>query len=659
MKNCCDKIYKKIKMPDSFDFSMDRQVIKHYYKPVGYFFDKLPKLYYEDFLEMFSDYFSYIEDNCNGVSIVTQIYPTNSFYISLDVALQVLDLEYPINIGGCGTIEVPDQAFWVEFSTQNQNLGKWADNHPSFLRYSYLDYQYKSLGYYKNPTWLLNFNFCGTDGKFEDNKKFKLGGCNTFEVKWRLRVKPLLFICINQPTRPIGCYPMTDQLDETDGLFSTYEYSDYAQLVNLINATETKEGSRWLGLTPMRLESGIYNYDTGEQTPIVDSQSGYPQMVTNINHTIWQKEEKDKIQCKTLPELQETKLGPNAPTNINYYTEVVPSKDDILYYDYGGTGVYSESGFFTTQYNNLNEPGVFKINKQSLKIKGGDIEGVLETGDYVERLFPYIEGYVSPPTETAGITLNLEYNINGSWVRVLTQNYNVTFINLVENDNQVLIGTSPKSFIEYVNLDYVPLSTIYGDVDFITTSDYEYRYNLLIGFSKSYKKIDTFGSYTPKIQNFTKLSEEFTFELDGFTNVNLDKGDIGIYLKVLADSDNSHNINLLHKNDVVQVGGSSFSYPPNHVLCNNVIGSNECYPWGELGISSKSGWQKIENVEYFPLLPLNRNVFDNNLVNSILSDDEIARRNYRYNMDINPNAPALYLMIEEGWVSVEPTCENC
>jgi hypothetical protein len=663
MKNCCDKIYKKIKMPDSFDFSMDRQVFKTYYKPVGYFFDKLPKLYYESLDEITTDYNSYILENCGGFPTpISFLYPSSSFFPSLDVALSTLDLEFPDTLGGCGRPEISGNAYLVSFVTPNQNLGKWYDNHPSFLRYNYDDYQSKSLRYYKNPTWLLNFNFCGVDGKFEDNKKFRLKGCDKYEVKWKLRVKPLLFMgnIIDDPTT---CHPMTIYGGDVD--FFEYGYSDYAQLLNLINATETKEGSRWLGLTPMRLESGIYNYDTGEQTPIVDSQSGYPQIVAHNNHTKWEKQHKDKIQCKFASEIEDTIMGPNSSVDINYYDGVIPSQNDIFYYDYGGVGVYSDSGFFTTQVDNLNAPGVFKINKQSLRFKDSIIEGVIDLGGYVDGLFGYMDGYVSPllvPTETAGLTLNLEYNIEGEWTTVLTQDYNVTYIDLVEGDNQLLMGTYSKSSIDYHNSDYVDIPSIFGSVAFPKPTNYDYRYSFTIGFSRTYKKIDTFSSYTPQIQNYTKLSEEFTFELNGFTNVNLDKGDIGIYIKVLPDMDNSHNINLVHKNDVVQVSkieGFGGAYPPDHVICNNVIGSNECYPWGELGISSKTGWQKIENPEYFPLLPLNRNVFDNSLISSTLSDDEIAIRNYRYNQDININAPALYLMIEEGWVSVEPTCENC
>ena len=73
------------------------------------------------------------------------------------------------------------------------------------------------------------------------------------------------------------------------------------------------------------------------------------------------------------------------------------------------------------------------INKQSLKIKGVQIDGIVDDGSYIEKLFSYIGGYVSPPTLPAGLTLNLEYNIGGVWKRVLTQSFNSTFINLVED----------------------------------------------------------------------------------------------------------------------------------------------------------------------------------------------------------------------------------
>jgi len=653
-EECCEKIYKKIKLPESFDFSMDKDLFKTYYKPVGCDYDKLPKLYYENMMELINDYTFYMTYNPPVRPIIWL--GSTPFFTSIETALDTLNTQY--SYLSCGNpIEVPNtNVGFVSFIVPNPNIGKWKDNHPSFLRYDYNNYKERSLGYYKNPTWLLNFNYCGVDGKFNENKKFRLDGCDKWEVKWRLRVKPLLFLGEDLSVRPVGCHPMTPYVDTSEIDFSSFDYHDYAQLVNLINAVETKEGSRWLGLTPMRLETGIYNYDNFEFTPVVSSQGGYPQIVSNVNHTKWELEHKDKIQCVNSESIVETKLGPNAHTNIDYSQEITPTLNDIFYYDYGGVEVYTNSGFFTTQADNINSPGIFKINKQSLRV-GEGIEGVINQSDYIENLFSYIDGYISPPTKTAGVTLNLEYNINGNWERVLTQSYNATFINLTEEDNQLLIGVSPKTSIEYVNTDYVDIPSIFGDVDFPIPTEYDYRYNFLIGFHKTYKKIDEFGTYTPRIQNYTKLSEEFTFELTGFTNVNLNKGDIGIYLKVLPDADNNQNINLFNKNGLYP---TVQTYPDsNHILCNNNPMSNECYPWGELGISSKSGWQKIENVEYFPLLPLNRNIFNNNLVSSLESDDDLAIRNYRHNLDINPKAPALYLMIEEGWVSIEPTCEDC
>ena len=646
-------------MPDAFDFRVDTEVIKTYWKPVGCYFDKLPKLYYDSYEELAIDYIIYVSEN-PPLKPLTLLYPESSFFTSIDVALQTLDEEFlEINCSSNPEISILYPAGFVFFSVPNYNYGKWVDSHPSFLRYNYNSYDNKNLNYYKNPTWLLNFNFCGVDGKYEENKKFKLGGCNKWEVKWKLRVKPVLFMGSSMIDPPTSCIPIVPFTEITpgDNIFDSYDYSDYSQLVDLINVTETKEGSRWLGLTPMRLETGIYNYDTLQYTPIVDSQSGYPQIITNKLHTKWEGNEKDKIQCVTATEIINTKLGPNSNIDVNFTDSVTPTENDIFYYDFGGTGSLSNSGNFTTQSDNLNSPGTFKINKQSLKIKGVQIDGIVDDGSYIEKLFSYIGGYVSPPTLPAGLTLNLEYNIGGVWNRVLTQSFNSTFINLVEDDNQLLIGTNPKTSIEYVDLDYVDIPSIFGDVDFPRPTNYDYRYNLLITFNRSYKKIDTFSSYTPQIQNYTKLSEEFTFELNGFTNVNLDKGSVGIYLKVLPDADNSQNINLYDKSTVVQVG---VQYPESStILCNNIPMVNGCYPWGELGVSSKSGWQKIENVEYFPLLPLNRNALMDDLISSPLSDDYIAKQNYRYNLDINPNAPALYLMIEEGWVSVEPTCENC
>ena len=649
-----------MKMPESFDFGIDSRFLLNYWKPVGYFFDKLPKLYYDNRTELINDYFDYFASEDCYVDLDEGV--ANGFYPSLENALSTLDEEYD-GVGGCGGVETPGLAIYVNFIVPNPNYGKWIDSNSTFLRYDYRDYEEKGLGYYKNPTWLLNFNFCGVNGKYEENKKFKLKGCDTYEVKWRLRVKPILLMGKNSATRPSGCLPMTIHLESMGGtdVFSSYEYSDYSKLVNLINMIETKEGSRWLGLTPMRLETGIYNYDNGKQTPIVSSQGGYPQITSNEYHTKWQKNQKDKIQCTISPFPINTKLGPNVSVNVNKTIETSPTTNDYFYYYYQGVFATSDSGFFATQSNNLNAPGVFRISKKSLKFKNDEPEGVLNFDEeYNDKLFSYMSDFISPPTEPAGLGLSLEYNINGNWVSVLRQDYTCQFINLDVSNNQIIFSVFPKSELDFFNPDYVDIPFVNGDIDFIIPTDYEYRYKFLIGFSRSIKKIDAYGSYTPQIQNYTQLSEEFTFELDGFTNVNLNDGDIGIYLKVLPDSDNSQNVGLINKDDFVNLDNFFYnSLETTDSLCDKIIGGNECYPWGELGISSKSGWVKIPNVEYFPLLPLNRNVYDDIKASSNLSDDGLAKLLYRFGLDINWSAPALYLMIEEGWVSIEPTCENC
>ncbi len=664
--SCCEDIFKKIERPDTFELGRDNNLFKRYYKPVGSFKNVLSKLYYEDKVEMLAEYTQYFITN-PPVRIKSEVFPNRSVYRSINEALSVIDEQFDGIIETTLVLETTVYyAFWVEFTIYNSNFGKW-NSDPSFLRYDYDGWRNLVPSQYRNPTWLLSFPSCGTsDNSFSQNKIFDLKGCDTWEIKYRLRIKPLLFLSRNTPQAPSDpCTPFVGvgygDPDVEGGGIRPYYYSDYSSYTEMINFLETKEGSRWMGLTPMRIETGLYNYDNFTYTPIVDSQGTYPQIVPGHNHLSWKKTNKDKILCKNsegLVEMTNTHLGPNSTSDIIEYVQVSPTINDLTYYNYGGVNPYSSVGQFTTQVNSLNSPGTFKINKYSLRYS--NIEGVVPNGNYDDILFNYVGGYVSPPTKTASLYLGLEYNIGGEWKEVLGQDYGVTYLDT--EDEQLLIGTYPKLGIYYIDSDYITSTP----TSFNISTDYDYRWVFNISFSKVIKKIDTFGSYEVKLQNYTQLMDEFTVELEGFTNVNLDKGNIGIYVKVLPDTDNTHNLGMYDKTllpkifGFVPIIGDPDPLVINDALCDKVILPDPCYPWGELGIGSNTGWVKQPDVQYHPLLPINRRVYTQALIDyPSLVDSNLETYPYRFGLTPNTNAPALYLMIEEGWVSAKPVCESC
>jgi hypothetical protein len=659
--SCCEDIFRKIERPDTFVLGRDTNLFKTYYKPVGSFKDVLPKLYYDDKVEMLSDYTNYFISN-PPVRIKVERYASSSFYRSVDSAIELID-DFFVGVIET-TLELETTiyyAFWVEFSVYNINFGKW-NSDPSFLRYDYDGWRSLTPSQYRNPTWLLSFPSCGSNNNsFSQNKVFDLKGCDTWEISYRLRIKPLLFLSRLDPTAPSDpCTPFVSlgyQNSFREGY--PYTYSDYSSYVEMINFLETKQGSRWLGLTPLRIETGLYNYDTFTFTPIVDSQGSYPQIVPGHNHLLWKKIYQDKLLCKNsdgIVEMTNTHLGPNSSSDVVEYIDVSPTPNDIVYYFYGGVGTYSPNAGFTTQVDSINNPGTFKINKYSLKVK--ELDGVVSTGRYENSLFNYISDFISPPTKVAGLYLSLEYNINGEWKEVLGQDYGVTYLDI--EGEQLLVGTNPNGSIYYIDEDYITSTP----TSFNIATGYDYRWSFKINFSKIIKKIDTFGTYEVKLQNYTRLTEEFTIELNGFTNVDLDNGNVGIYVKVLPDTDNTHNVGMYDKTSLPQIFGfdmilnEGLTYTD--ALCDKVILPDPCYPWGELGIGSNNGWVKQPDVQYYPLLPINRRVYTQAMIDyPTMVDYEIETFPYRFGLIPNTNAPALYLMIEEGWVSAKPVCEKC
>jgi hypothetical protein len=120
--SCCEDIFRKIERPETFELGRDTNLFKTYYKPVGSFKDVLPKLYYDDKVEMLSDYTNYFISN-PPVRTKVERYASSSFYRSVDSAIELID-DFFVGVIET-TLELETTiyyAFWVEFSVYNINF---------------------------------------------------------------------------------------------------------------------------------------------------------------------------------------------------------------------------------------------------------------------------------------------------------------------------------------------------------------------------------------------------------------------------------------------------------------------------------------------------------------------------------------------------------
>lgn len=675
-KECPDSIFREIKLPDNFNFKKNKDTTKRIYLPYKI---SLNKLYYHDREEFFKDLDDYLFSIGDTVTVGENVIARRrehdatdgltNFYITISRFEDVF-LNYILS-----TPETPYNALanYMSFSTTNDEFDRYFDNHPSFLKKDYSSYRTIAISKIKNPTWFINFNSC--NNKELPDYNFHINTCGKNLVHSRLRIHPFLFMSgvygISAATHVDKNIPFyLENAGQLATMGRNYTYDELQAIHDLQLAIETEEGSKQFGITPMRVEYGIYTVDDDIYSPIVWSDHNYPQIVAGYNHWYWEKSDPLKIKNPDIT-LQNTVLSPNVNTSVTSYSIINATDEELLYYNYANV---ISNGMFTTTSNNMNNPGYVILDIDS-QLEGIYQDGqIIETNELVNIINEYFVDYRDPAENLDGMKLfiNYEYLIDNSWTPMFDVEYRVSNVNV--NSSNITFGIDSSSqiwvYTSYEGQDYLTIPNEgAGPVTFFKSTEYLSRYSINIQFERLTKYIPSWNFNDQKLKNYTDISNDFIIEIEGTYEFDFEKGkEYQMYLRVLPDTTNNIDLHLEEKTITpIRLAGPyipdiTYSAVPirpklTTANCNVNIVSTECQLWGELSVSSKTGYVRQENVNYEPFLPLHQRYINN--TNKNISEYDLARDSFRYGFDLNPQVPALYMMIESGFIKIEKTCDCC
>ena len=614
-KDCNDDCIKhnKITRPDFFITGIDTVRFKQYWIPVN---DALSigglNTSYDDETEWFTQ--AYLGDY---TLIGTAAFPIfNSLQQGID-AVYVAAASFPSFI----------DAFVIY--VENLNYGNSVMSHPSFLKWAWQPDQipYGSL---KDPTWNISFPQCTTKDKLYSNGGWKLKDCGVWKIEYRLRVRPIIPMS-SDPALGTGCY---------DWAKDTQTYEEMKDAMRFYKSLESQEGSKAMGIAPMRLESGIYSHDTLKYKPIVWSDGTYPQIIPN-NRNYWSSKYPKEMSLATTSyngteppcERQSWHIGGPEPITI-YDTTSPPNSNDISYkYDAN----------YTTISKGLIIPGTNSLtNPVTLTFSNFDSIGK-------KTLLDWLSGFdLTGATSKVGeIQIDIEGKINGNWILSTTLNYNIT--DIAFNTNDIVLNVNSNSS----NPEYQDnLGSGYSSSQFYSFDSLQTRYLISVSNTIPGDIVPQYSVGDTKSRTFTPLTEDFVVELEGFTYVNLDKEkEVSIYLKVLPEH-NDHGAGGIYPINadmfVLNVEPWYSSVGGNSNVASTVTTSG-VWPWAPLSVDRRTKFTEQLNVKYEPLLPLDL-YWEDKLINN-----DGFRRAFRY----NENDKHWYIMIEEGWVSATKVCEDC
>lgn len=643
----CETIYRKIERPDSYRFDSDINPVTLYYFPINSFAPA--ESYYTDKAEMQSDYESFsgpgFTINPGGFgSAMYYLSRVKSYFLTLEEAIA-----YHSSFDFSGCLD----CHWISYNIKNPNYGKPYESNSSFLSWPLVQ-KVSSYSELKDPFWKLTFPVCGTSGNKINDSSFKLKECGKWKIEWRLRLRPLVFF--GWPNdgniNPFDFYtPLYGPDEETDenrtNMWNAYK---------LHRSLETQEGSKMFGLTPLRLETGIYNEVSKTETPIVWSEGKYPQpVVTTKNY--WSKDFENGnyiSMFNSTPQLW-SGLNPHLMSDDIEKTEA-EYPNEVYNYSFGAI---IDSGLFSAETNLISAPGKIQLST-SRQLKGDIYESSLIPHEYlIEDVKKFFLEYDDSSSPYGNLEIVQKAYSNGNWVKIKTINYSITGIN-TSNDSYVELTVTGSSSIVH------DAPKVENALNFYNGTIYKTRYEIIPILNKKTYNVPKMDWDNIQVGNVTELTQDFVYELNGFTHVNLEReNEISIYLKALPDNNGTKNLEFDPAGELpnfynlvpMQNGGID----PILISSSRLV-PNANWPWGTLSADERTGYNEQFKKYYEPILPVKAELldFEGNYFSSV-----DAGRYFRWGFvlsDGNWGGPIIndwYIMIEEGWVRATPTCENC
>ncbi len=668
--------------PESFNFKIDKRPFTQYILGTGNVYGQLPKQLYaypkeaEIFKSDFMGYTGFSEIDYNNSPRITVNHQTVGQVINRFNELS-LPSNYRILIA----------------SVPNKNIGNFLSGEsPKFLTHNnFYNPVYEDM---EEPTWLLSYDKCSVEKeKSVSYGGYKITGCGINTIEFRLKLRSLLFF--NSPAREVkhifGISPsdLYYGIKSKTAALKQYEY---------VKGLESHSGSKNFGLTPLRYEVGLYHHNNKEYEPIIFSSPNYPQAILdNINEPIWVKVRPDIIRQDSNLGLLDPIVGnPNVTTsiaaNVNsslfqyttqnkyeygyYYQGIIPDETTLKL----GHMAIQE---YTGNTNILTSKSIYISTKIADELVDDNSSGYdQETTTYkIKNFFKSLEGITNAEIGQLVLKLNIEYKSEScfdgelpTWTTLSSTEYGID-VWQIENDyvKLQLRSLAFKTVLtEYDPLDcegnvITSIKSQTSNTDYYTL-DTSYRYNIdVIGKINGGSYVGLFSKYDGSLDdrvnfgagegpvlvpNYTKLTEQFSSELTGFVQTNLDEGPVSLYLKLKPENGNYDDIVFTRYTANNIHSGNNSGYPN---LSNSTI-YNVDNIWGELGVDRRTNFMRPNVVYYEPLLPIKPEytfVDTANRTEPHLFSNKWGRK------ATNTSSKEFVVMLEESWVRLKKIGEEC
>lgn len=645
-KKYCNTRWNFIERPNSYDFRVDAQPYKYYWIPVGTAYGTTTKTYYTSLLELS------LELAELGNPISTPSYGGSYTYNTTDIYEAIQE-----NYTAKQTDYINSADNHAQIGIVNVNWGVKAQEHPAFL-YQQYDTDCRPYGAITEPKWLLKFPICSIKRKFESNETWKLKDCGIWKIEYKLRVRPLVFM------------RNTDTLCGADfPVGTTMSYETISRYMNFYMSLREQQGSRYIGITPMRIETGIYKQDSLKYEPIVWSDGTYPQVV--VNRDFWTSENPNKIlkwneSAGSTCTIKKYNVGANVTSNVTV-TSNSGTPSEIMYYN--GMNGYDldesfgsilTSGHFGVQSTDFTNPTklYFHFDSQT----GGFDTDVPTDNIFKNKLYNFCQ-YIDLTGNgvfVGQIEIDIESpNPQFEWTLETRLSYNISTL------------TIQNGYIE-LDVDLNPSNPIYSSGNWSETDFYKlqvkpYRYAITI-IPKTVCRTITYwnpgnNNENVTVANYTTLSQDFVVELEGFTHVDLDVDkEVSIYLKVLPEHTSSGPLTFESWNGAKNIAGIA-GYAGT-LYQNGTLHPDSTSPyianswvWGQLSVDDRTDFTEQDNIVYEPLLPIRPELYiESELVDA---SGQSYAHSYRHGLVLNQEINGYYIMIESGWVRAEKVEEEC
>lgn len=649
-KDCsCETIYRKIERPKTYQFGVDSDQWTIYWVPVDDYADVAGADYFTSYDEMETDYNSTALVASLATKFLSQGPDFEPVHNTIEEAITYLDA-FDYTFGGT---RPAGSYYWTRIQVNNPNYGKELQHDSSVLSWP-INQDAICYDELKDPFWKIKFPICGSNGKKDKDNTFKFKDCGIWNVEYRLRLRPLVFF--GWPEDGDACadhwLESGEEVDNTENrtkLWNTYRF---------YSAMKEQAGAKYLGMTKLRLETGIFNEDSQTEKPIVWSEGKYPQPVIKYKDYWDSNYENGKyLYYKECSPTQWEGMHPHLISSDMEETEVVYKQ-----FNYSFTSGSVSEGLFEVTTNDFDNPGDIILSKKS-QLKGdqyntADIPLKYRL-DEPDRFFSSCleNQYASP---TGDVEIVQRAFINGEWKKLRKVSYSL--IEVVENPTSVTLDVDAGTVINY------DVGNIEDTDIFYNGTTYKTKYEILVSIEKVTKSVPKMDYANVTIGNVTELTDDFVYELEGFTHVDMDKQkEISIYLKALPDSPSGHP--LEHNTGFTMPGISSIQPTKNGsdpaIINESDTMPEKYWPWGVLSADERTGYQEQFKKVYEPLLPIRPDLIDFDATGTGIIDNVRAGQAYRWGHVLSDENwigrknPFWYIMIEEGWIRLTKTCEGC